>query len=870
MKKQLFIILAIIISICIFTACDESSIDETSASEPGSVEASAPSSSDDPETTEPPHEHAWSAWTVTLNATCTTEGTEERTCDCGEKETQAIAPLDHTIIIDEAIPATCLSEGKTEGKHCAVCNEILIPQYDTETLDHKEEIIPGLLATCTESGITDGKKCTVCNTVTIEQTPTEPLGHTYGDWEIVKKATKTEDGSKQKFCTVCRISGESKTIYATGSEGLIFELCENKESYFLKSGTNCTDPIVIIPLMYNDLPVIGISPRAFAKSKSLQEISIPDQITTIGNEAFSNCESLTNVTLPKHLITIEAHTFHYCKKLKKINIPNSVQRIGGSAFDNCTALDSISFGSELKVIAGYAFDNCINLKNITFSDCDAVINSYAFSNSPNIRKITFLGGLKEIRHHAFDCTGYTPNYNKSLYIYDLAAYCSIKMGMSPLNVSTSGPGISKAEGYIYVNGKLISELVIPDGITSIPDHAFSYSLNIKSVKLPNTVNNIGNDAFSFCKNLTNISFSNNLNTIGESAFRDCYSLKSIIIPEGVTHIRDYAFYSCNNLENISFPNTLISIGSIFYDCNKLKYNLYEGAGYLGNKNNPYLALAKSNTETIHPQTRFILSDAFKHSEIKNIVLSDGIISIGNSAFMYCKQLEEISLPNSLESIGHMAFQYCEKLSSITIPDSVTLIGFSAFQRCSNLKSIKLSNNITKIPDGMFEACISLKEIIIPEGVTSIEYYAFGNCTSLSNIILPNSLEEVDRAFVGCTALELKKYDNAYYIGSKDNPYMVFVKLANNSSTSCELHPNTIILGGRYFFLSEPKAKNIKSFTIPRNIIYIPRDFFNGCTNLTDITFEGTIAEWENLPKDRSWDHGAPLETIHCTDGDIRA
>ena len=114
-------------------------------------------------------EHEYGEWTVTKNATCILDGTEERTCSCGAKETKPINALGHTEVVDSAIAATCTTEGKTEGKHCSVCNEILVVQNTVDALSHTEVIDEAIAPTYTTRGKTEGSHCSICKTVIIPQ-----------------------------------------------------------------------------------------------------------------------------------------------------------------------------------------------------------------------------------------------------------------------------------------------------------------------------------------------------------------------------------------------------------------------------------------------------------------------------------------------------------------------------------------------------------------------------------------------------------------------------------------------------------------------------------------------------------------------------
>ena len=149
------------------------------------------------------HTHSFGEWVVTNGGSCT-EGLErERSCSCGETETEHIEAGGHTEVVDKAVAATCSKEGATEGKHCSVCGEIFVAQKSIEKLPHTEVDIPAVRATCTKEGKTRGKQCSVCKEITKAQRVIEKEDHIFGEWTIVKKATTTAEGTRKHTCTIC-------------------------------------------------------------------------------------------------------------------------------------------------------------------------------------------------------------------------------------------------------------------------------------------------------------------------------------------------------------------------------------------------------------------------------------------------------------------------------------------------------------------------------------------------------------------------------------------------------------------------------------------------------------------------------------------
>ncbi len=386
--------------------------------------------------------------------------------------------------------------------------------------------------------------------------------------------------------------------------------------------------------------------------------------------------------------------------------------------------------------------------------------------------------------------------------------------------------------------------IIPtDGsVTSIGLSAFFRS-ELISITIPDCITHIGDNAFEDCKELKNVTIGNGLTSIGWDAFRNCSELISITIPDSVTSIESGAFEGCDNA-----------------------FKEYNNAYYLGNKDNPYLVLIKAKDKnitecTIHNKTKIINAYAFGECRVlTEIIIPDSVIYIGSSAFWGCSVLTDINFSDSLTSIGDGAFEYCYKLTIITIPDSVTSIGAGAFSYCSRLANIN-----------------------IPNSVTSIGY----------------------DAFYGCDNLSFNVYNNAYYLGNKNSPYLVLFRAKDKNITECTIHNKTKIILNNAFsdcngltsviipdsvthigsmafrdcgltsviipdgvtsignFAFE-YCKKLTIITIPDSVTSIGYGAFWGC-NVTDIYFKGTKEKWLNIRK-----FDLKGYTVHCTDGDIES
>ena len=264
--------------------------------------------------------HNWDEGVITKEATCTTNGEITYTCtECGEFKVKPIISTGHTKVIDAAVAPTCTATGLTEGKHCSVCNEVLVYQQIVPTVAHSYTSVV-TNPTCTTNGYTT-HTCEYCGDEYTNEYIAK-LEHTYVDY----------------VCSGCG--------YNYYTEGLVFTLLDNGEGYQISDYTG-TDIDVVIPSIYNSMPVTTIEHDAFGGCSSLKSITIPDSVTTIGDYAFGGCSSLKSITIPDGVTTINYVTFASCTSLLSIVIPDSVTTIGNSAFRDCISLGIIYYtGTE--------------------------------------------------------------------------------------------------------------------------------------------------------------------------------------------------------------------------------------------------------------------------------------------------------------------------------------------------------------------------------------------------------------------------------------------------------------------------------------------------------------------------------------------
>lgn len=200
-------------------------------------------------------------------------------------------------------------------------------------------------------------------------------------------------------------------------------------------------------------------------------------------------------------------------------------------------------------------------------------------------------------------------------------------------------------------------------------------------------------------------------------------------------------------------------------------------------------------------------------DIKTVIISDGVTSIGRSAFLGCNSLTDVTLPDSLTSIGNFAFMNCENLSNINLTDGLTHIGYGAFWSCKSLTGIDIPNSVTYIGDFAFSDCPNLTSIIIPESVTTIGKAAFCYCSGIDNII-------VDENNPAYTAVDGVLYD-------KD----LTLLMQCPESKSAVTIPDSVT---GIAFSAFGNCKNITSIVLPDGVTSIDDVAFCNCSGLAEI------------------------------------
>ena len=601
--------------------------------------------------------------------------------------------------------------------------------------------------------------------------------------------------------------------------------------------------------------------------EAIKAVVIEDGVTSIGGAAFEDCTGLRYVTIADSVTLIDDSAFSDCTSLQSVNIPAGATLDYG-AFYNCSSLTSVTMAGDIYALG--AFENCA-VKELIIAEGTETITYEMTGYFTTLERIVIPNSVTRINWNAFKyCTNLT-----GVYITDIAAWCKVSFSESSANPLYYAKNL-------YLNGQPVTDLVIPDGVSSIGSYAFYNCTGLQSVIFPSNKISIYYQAFAGCTGLKEITISNagsfivgdafencaitklivtegseditsdmvvchstleqivipdSVTYIGYNAFANCTGLKEITLPDNVTYIDSGAFGNCTGLQSISVSNNISRVASdAFYGCTNLKYNIYDNAKYLGNETNPYILLleAADNITScqIHSDTKAVNEYAFYGAaELQSVTIPDSVIRIGSSAFENCTGLQHVNIGNSVVSIGYQAFYNCTGLTGVYITDIAAWCGIEFGDG-----DYSVSANPLYYAKKLYLNGQAVTDLVIPDGIKSISARAFYNCSGLQSIKLPEGLISIgEQAFKNCSKLK----DAAISEGVTELVYGTFQYCSGLENISL---PDTLKSVG---YASFEGCSSLQSLTIPASVTEFSQSALDGCTGLTGIWVDENNANYSS-------------------------
>jgi hypothetical protein len=460
-------------------------------------------------------------------------------------------------------------------------------------------------------------------------------------------------------------------------------------------------------IMYDG--ITEIDAKTFSGFQKLRAVFIPGFVTSIGAEAFMNCENLEKVVISTEgTVSIGDACFSKCRKLHTVSSLGAVESIGTAAFEGCSALKEIEVYS--KRIGPSAFENCISLESARWRTyCN--IPKRAFKNCVSLNSIVMNDGISLIDDEAFDGCSSLKEYINTIYVD------------------------GRTSDGQRAGGSFEEITLLPEELESIGEHAFRNCTSLSGFDFPYELRNVGSGAFEGCDKIENIEVyisesQDQCIVFGENCFNGCIKLllsfTSFPPPHMLTYLMKakipFKVFGKDGLYGPDLPPfSNIEIGEyrietehgIFeYETGVLVRYIGKGGEIQLPESTVYVAPGAFTNGIDGVYWEYILLDGefidfhvpedgivriphgIKHLEcnfddaslIKEIVLPEGLETIGNSCFYGAENLEEVVFPSTLKKICSFAFAKCYSLGDIEFPDNMEKVEDFAFSDCYNLQS----------------------------------------------------------------------------------------------------------------------------------------------------------------------------------------
>ena len=702
--------------------------------------------------------------------------------------------------------------------------------------------------------------------------------------------------------------------------------------------------------------VTTIGYRAFDGCTGLTSITIPNSVTSVGDKAFSGCTGLTSITL--NCIEIDSwfrSAFYGCtgitsvalnckeigscfssnKSIKEVVLGDEVTTIGYRAFDGCTDLTSITISNSVTSIGNSAFSSCTGLTSVVIPQSVVSVGKAAFKNCSNLTTVTLNSNIETLGEEAFDECKMLEN----IYIDKLDFLEKYSIRSAP------------AKKY-FINGEQLTDIVIPEGVTSIEN--YNNIAGIKTVTIPSSITSIKagygtkvedciycyattppetvSDSYPYNQNCfyapvlyvpygtkseynttghwgnTNL-FSVIVEMDGEVeeiiiTLKEAGTLKEKLSELDVTKIRHLTLrgpIDANDLGLIRARDgrlstldvldlkdvILVPKDRVFYNSWKRAVDMTftgylncicigengrteivtgegvpsQGGGYLVYNYYDDLAYAFEGMplkRVVWPKSvKKIGEGSFENSGLEVLEMSENPQMIGKKAFNNCAELRELPSLSGVTYLGSEAFGGCKQLLALDNKREINLTSLDsipsyAFSGCTSIKSFVLSFNLQQIDTDAFKGCTSLTSVTLPESLTDIPYGAFNdtpwynnlkwidNIKYINNVAMESKWESTVLNFrEGTLAIADNFYHNDYSVSQVNIPSSV--NYIGSGALSC-LQCATVALPSslKRIGISAFAASNLTSIELPESLEEIGEKAFIKCEKLSSLKISSSV------------------------------
>lgn len=656
------------------------------------------------------------------------------------------------------------------------------PGYNTNDSGTTEKVEPTPTPEPEQPANADGAKCQVCQSYLTDWEAVDPVcGTVVGYERLCPKCQVKYTREQMQWHTlengVCTACGKTESDPAK----LQFKLNEGGTGYDLIRVTfEHHDPDLIIPRMYQGLPVTGVKTLTVDRQDSLQPyyIYLPDTVTELSEQAFRNLKRIRAVWMPDSLKTLGAQAFQNCQALQYLHFGAGLEQIGTYAF-LATAVTGLELPAGLKQIGTGAFMSCAGLEWVEFNQGLRCIGEAAFAKCTGLKRLELPDSLELLLPNAF-------------------GYCS---ALESVNIPEQ---VDFIPGSCFYKCSALAEVVWHDGIRVIDSSAFNGTAITELPEIPA------------------------LRTLGLYAFTDCRALTTVTLPEGMIYIGPEAFTDCSALATLNLPSTLLRVGeSAFFNCKALPADVFDFMSAAPEYHSPdgrVCSQGHTLADWVHTSGRILTCHdsviyvrfcpycgetmpriEFKWHNMVNDVCTDcgvtataadqlqfelnaagtgyiftGVVNSYSSDTLIIPSVYQGLPVTEVKAFGEPSNNWYT-LRTVYVPEGVTVLHKGAAKGC-NLYNLYLPDSLTQIPDSLCTGSNAkyLGNLRLGSGVTAIGNYAF-NGGALTELALPDSLVSLGKgAFQGQNGLVsvklpqgLKQIGDSAFSGCKSLRYVTW-------------------------------------------------------------------------------------------------
>ncbi|MBE6637310.1 MAG: leucine-rich repeat domain-containing protein [Ruminococcaceae bacterium] len=485
----------------------------------------------------------------------------------------------------------------------------------------------------------------------------------------------------------------------------------------------------------------------------------------------------------------------YRAQIRSVVIEEGVTHIGDHSFIYSAMTEMYIPASVTSV--GHAFENCKDLTSVYITDLAAWC------------RIEFSSGLSNPLCHA-----------KTLYLNG-----------APVTEIRVPDGVSSLNNYVFYNFEALTKITLPDSLLSIGESALSRCTSLTEIRIPDSVCSVAEDAFSGSTHI--IETENGLSYVDRWMIRCDQTNTEAMLREDTVGIANAALNFASNLKKIYIPSSLRTIGNNEIFGADIGIYITSIAAWCG------IDFFDAISNPLSANSSLYLNG----ERLTELVIPQGVTSIGKWAFHDYGDLVSVTIPGSVRSIGEGAFGYCENLTTVVLEAGVATIGDEAFKECSAVTSIDLPDGLLSIGEEAFFGCSSLARVSVPPSLASIGEGAFGFCSQLLSVHLTD---------VGawCGVILHGEYANPTRNGGQF--------YVNGEPLTVLDIPDGMTSIGDYAFFAAP---SLTAVTLPDSVTTIGTAAFSHCDKLKSIRLpNGLIAIEEN-----AFDSCRSLESLSLPD-----